>query len=77
MERDNDNSHCIIAANDIAELIESHLPMVLEAVAKELESHGDDIQWCFEHSRKAAFHAEGVIRHVRDFIKTMEEEESA
>lgn len=76
MDRDPDNFHCIVAANDIAELIESHLPMVLEAVAKELESHGDDMQWRLEHSRKAAFHAEGVVRHVRDFIKTMKEDES-
>ncbi len=77
MDRDPDNYRCLVAANDIAELIESHLPMVLEAVAKELESLCDDMQWRFEHSKKAAFHAEVIARNIRDFIAQAKKDESA
>jgi len=77
MERDNDNLQCIVAAHDIAEIIESHFPMVLEAVAKELESLNSDMEWVLNHSRKASVSAEEASEYILEFLKEAKENEKA
>lgn len=67
----------IVAEHEIAEQIESNFDLLLDAVAKELDSLCDDMQWRFEHSKKAAFHAEVIARNIRDFIAQAKKDESA
>ena len=72
-----DKTRCIVAADEIEQLIVSQFPLVLESVAEELDSICNDMQWRLEHSRKAAFYAEVVAKNIRYFIAQAKEDESA
>lgn len=72
-----DEPRYIIAEHEIEEQIQSNFALVLDAVAKELDSICNDMQWRLEHSRKAAFYAEVVAKNIRYFIAQAKEDESA
>ena len=45
-----EQTRCIVAADEIEQQIQSNFPLVLDAVAKELDSIANDIEFCLKVS---------------------------